>query len=136
MKYVSLFLLITCLTFYTTQTSAQTAKRPKVGYGETMQQTPAQFPGGDDSLAVFLQNNFKYAYQLQANGKRGQVNVGFTVDKTGKIKDPIVLSGATKEIDDEAVRVVQQMPDWKPGTSGGEPVEVQYILPIDYFIPQ
>jgi len=156
MKYLYLFSFITCITFATAQSTgqktstsdsstkkstsqpakSQTTNRPEKGYGESLKQTPAQFPGGDDSLAVFLQNNNKYAVQGQANGKRGQVNVGFTVDKAGKLKEPMIIRGASKEIDEEVLRVVQQMPNWKPGTSGGVPVEVQYILPIDYFIPE
>jgi periplasmic protein TonB len=134
MKHLFIPLIIAAL--FMSATNAQAQKGPKVGYGVAIEQTPAQFPGGDDSLAVFLQKNFKYARQEQAHGKHGQVNVGFTVDKEGKIKDPFVLNGAGKEIDEEAVRVVQAMPAWKPGTSAGTAVEVQYILPIDYFLPE
>jgi TonB family protein len=110
---------------------------PGKGYGEMMTQSQAAYPGGDDSLAVFLSHNFKYMNQGQSKGQHGQVNIGFTIDKTGKIQNPIVLKGsANKDVDAEALRVVQMMPNWKPGTSGGQPVDVQYILPIDYFIPE
>jgi TonB family protein len=110
---------------------------PGKGYGEGMTQAPAAFPGGDDSLAVFLSRNFKYLSQGQSNGQQGEVNVGFTIDKTGKIQNAMVLKGSgNKEVDAEAVRVVSMMPNWIPGMSGGKPVEVQYILPISYFIPQ
>jgi TonB family protein len=122
--------------FFATATNTQAQKAPKPGFGVHLEQSPAEFPGGQDSLAIFLHRNFKYAKQEQALGKNGQVNVGFTVTKEGKILDPFVLNGASKEIDDEVIRVVSAMPNWKPGTSGGSPVEVQYILPIDYFIPE
>jgi TonB family protein len=130
-----LFIPLVFAAFLVTATSAHAQKSPKPGFGVHLEQTPAEFPGGQDSLAVYLHRNFKYAKQEQAKGTNGQVNVGFTVTKEGKIQEPFVLNGASKEIDEEVVRVVSAMPNWKPGTSGGTPVDVQYILPIDYFIP-
>jgi TonB family protein len=118
-------------------TYGKTKVGPGKGYGEMMTQSPAQYMGGDDSLAVFLSKNFKYMNQNQSNGQHGQVNVGFTIDKTGKIQNPVVLKGSgNKDVDSEALHAVEMMPNWKPGMSGGQPVDVQYILPIDYFIPQ
>jgi TonB family protein len=130
-----LFIPLVIAAFFSATTNSHAQKAPKPGFGVHLEQSPAEFPGGQDSLAVFLHRNFKYAKQEQANGKNGQVNVGFTVTKEGKIQDPFVLNGASKEIDDEVIRVVGVMPNWKPSTSGGSPVDVQYILPIDYFIP-
>ena len=165
MKYFYLFSLMVCVTFCSAQTATkqsaakksttqttpakktttttttkkstkQTTNRPPKGYGEAVQQSNAQYPGGEDSLAVFLQRNFKYTVQMQEKGKRGTINVGFTVSKEGKITDPVILNGATPEVDEEVLRIVMLMPSWKPGTAGGAPVDVQYILPIDYFIPE
>jgi hypothetical protein len=35
-------------------------------------------------------------------------------------------------LDKEAIRIVEQMPAWNPGTAGGQPVEIQQFLPIDF----
>ena len=135
MKHIYLLiLLISSVLFSANKTFAQ--KGPKAGYGEPVAQTQAQFPGGDDSLALFLHRNFHYTRNEKATEKKGQVFVSFTVDRNGKIKEPHIITGATKEIDTEALRVVGLMPDWKPGTSGGAPVDVQYVLPIDYFLSE
>jgi TonB family protein len=119
-----------------TKKSSGNQKGPGKGFGVQMSQSQPQFSGGDDSLAIFIQRNFKYAKQEQSKGTNGQVNVGFTIDKDGNVKDPTVLSGGTKEVNDEIIRVFNMMPKWKPATSGGNPVEAQSILPIDYFIPE
>jgi hypothetical protein len=57
------------------------------------------------------------------------------VDKTGMIVKPRILSSASAELDAEALRVVDLMPQWKPGTAGGTPIDIQYILPIDFITP-
>ena len=43
----------------------------------------------------------------------------FIVDKEGKIIDPVVMKGINPAINEEALRVIKLMPDWKPATNGG-----------------
>jgi outer membrane biosynthesis protein TonB len=134
MKHIFLLILLSSALLSTNKTFAQ--KGPKSGYGEPVTQTQAQFPGGDDSLALFLHRNFQYTRTEKATQKKGQVFVSFTVDRNGKIREPHIVTGATKEIDAETLRVVGLMPDWKPGTSGGTQIDVQYVLPVDYFLSE
>ena len=47
-----------------------------------------------------------------------------------------VLSGVNEELDNEAMRVLRMMPEWKPGSAGGSAVDVQYILPVDFILPK
>ena len=35
-------------------------------------------------------------------------------------------------LDREAIRVLQLMPNWKPGTQRGNPVSVEYTVPINF----
>jgi protein TonB len=65
-------------------------------------------------------------------GISGVVYVTFVVDKDGKIKDVKVLRGIGGGCDEEAVRVVKNMPAWKPGKQRGKSVTVQYNLPIRF----
>jgi protein TonB len=65
-------------------------------------------------------------------GISGVVYVTFVVDKDGKIKDVKVLRGIGGGCDEEAVRVVKNMPSWKPGKQRGKSVTVQYNLPIRF----
>ncbi len=128
------FLLIVSVGFG--QDSKSTEKKSvKAGFGVTVTQVQPEFPGGPDSLESFLKNNLTYPENAKINHIQGRVYVGFMVDRNGKIVKPRILSSASDELDNEALRVVGIMPDWKPGTAGGTPVDVQYILPIDFITP-
>lgn len=93
------------------------------------------FPEGPDSLESFLRNNLTYPEKAKSEYVQGKVYIGFMINKNGKIVKPRILSSASEDLDKEALRVVNMMPDWKPGTAGGTPVDVQYILPIDFITP-
>ena len=58
--------------------------------------------------------------------------VTFVVDKDGKIKDAKILRGIGGGCDEEALRVVRNMPEWKSGRQNGRPVQVQYNLPVNF----
>jgi TonB family protein len=117
------------------QDDKSTGKGTKAGFGVSVTQVQPEFPGGPDSLSAFLANNLVYPDSARRNHIQGKVYVGFLVDKTGKITNPRILSSVSDDIDKEALRVVGLMPYWKPGTAGGTPVNVQYILPIDFITP-
>jgi len=90
------------------------------------------FPGGEKAMMEFIRNNLKYPQEAQQNKIEGKVTVRFVVDKTGKIKDITVLHGINHYLNAEAVRVIMEMPDWKPGLEDGKPVSVYFTIPIIY----
>lgn len=91
---------------------------------------PPLFPGGDDKLFEYLSKNIKYPTIAKENNIQGRVYVTFVVDKDGKVKDAKVLRGIGGGCDEEALRVVKNMPEWKPGRQNGRSVLVQYNLPV------
>ncbi|MBK5285275.1 MAG: TonB family protein [Bacteroidia bacterium] len=90
------------------------------------------FPGGESKLFEYLRNNIKYPPVARENGVVGRVYVTFVVGKDGKINDAKILRGIGAGCDEEALRVVRSMPDWKVGKQNGRPVSVQYNLPINF----
>ena len=90
------------------------------------------FPGGEAELFKYLGKNIKYPEMANSAGISGVVYVTFVVDKDGKIKDVKVLRGIGGGCDEEAVRVVKNMPAWKSGKQRGKSVTVQYNLPIRF----
>jgi TonB family protein len=120
----------------TTATKTPRHEKVKAGFGVSVVQTQPQFPGGDDSLVSYLRRNVHYPEQARLKKEEGEVFVGFMVDTLGKIRDARVVSSIGEELDAEAMRVIQGMPDWKPGTAGGSPVNVHYIQPIDFVLPR
>ena len=43
-----------------------------------------------------------------------------------------IVRSVSKNIDEVAIRVVKNMPDWKPGIQNGRKVRVRYILPLKF----
>lgn len=90
------------------------------------------FPGGEPALFKYLSNNIKYPQMAKESGIQGTVFVTFVIGPDGKVRDVKVLRGVKGGLDEEAVRVVQSMPNWKPGKQRGKAVSVQYNLPIRF----
>jgi TonB family protein len=91
-----------------------------------------EFPGGMHALAQYLAKNLRYPVEAQQNRVQGRVFVQFVVSETGEIRNLRVLKGIGGGCDEEAVRVVSQMPKWNPGYQNGNAVPVQYNLPIQF----
>ena len=95
------------------------------------------FPGGSAAMAKFLGENIKYPEAAKAAGKEGRVIVELVVKADGSLANiAVVRSSGDKSLDDEAVRVVGNMPKWNPGMQGGKAVNVKFLLPIVYKIPK
>ncbi|MBP6334489.1 MAG: energy transducer TonB [Bacteroidia bacterium] len=138
MKNLSLCILFLIPLFCSAQEPDVKPKEEKVkaGFGVSVVQVQPEFPGGPDSLQSFLKKNLDYPDSAKYNRIQGRVYIGFLVDKKGRIKEEKVLSGVNELLNNEALRVVRMMPEWKPGTAGGNPVSVQYILPVDFILPK
>lgn len=95
-------------------------------------ETMPQFTGGSDAMMQYLCTAVKYPKTAEMAKKEGRVVVSFIVDKDGTITDSHVIRSISPDLDAEALRVVNNMPKWKPGTQGGEPVRVKYSLPIAF----
>jgi protein TonB len=89
-----------------------------------------EFPGGNTAMMKFLSDNIKYPVIAQENGIQGRVICNFVVERDGSITDVQVVRGVDPSLDKEAVRVIQQMPRWKPGKQRGQAVRVRFTLPV------
>ena len=91
-----------------------------------------KFPGGEKALMDYVSNNVKYPEEAKNKNIAGRVFVSFVVEKDGSIGEVKVLRGIGGGCDEEAARVINSMPKWKPGKQKGEAVRVSYQIPI-YF---
>ena len=96
---------------------------------EVVEQMP-EYPGGMSALQKYLSE--KIAGSPIKGKAGGRVMVGFTVAETGKIKDVRVLQSDEASLNQEAERIVSEMPDWIPGKQRGRPVPVKYTVPIRF----
>lgn len=91
-----------------------------------------EFPGGEMALRQYIANNVEYPNDAIKNGKQGKVYVTFVVSKDGSIANAKIARGVNPSLDAEALRVINGLPNWKPGTQRGKPVNVSYTVPINF----
>ncbi len=89
-----------------------------------------EFPGGAAKMMEYVQKNIKYPMMARESDIQGRVFVNFVVEPDGSITNVTVMRGIGGGCDEEAVRVVQNMPKWKPGKQRGSAVRVNYTIPI------
>ncbi|QIA08215.1 energy transducer TonB [Draconibacterium halophilum] len=91
-----------------------------------------EFPGGDEALRKYIANAITYPEIAHTKEIEGKVYVSFVVEKDGSIGNAKIERGVDPSLDKEALRVVKSLPKWKPGKQRGEPVRVQYTVPINF----
>lgn len=96
-----------------------------------VEQNPT-FPTGIPGLMQYVAHSLRYPARAKTAGVQGNVFVKFVVLPTGSVGSVNVLKGIGYGCDEEAARVVRQMPKWIPGRQNGRPVAVQYVLPIQF----
>lgn len=77
-------------------------------------------------------NNIRYPQEARQAGIEGKVYVQFVVNEYGQITQTKVLKGVGGGCDEEAMRVLQEAPEWMPGTTNGQAVNVKMVIPIKF----
>ncbi len=96
-------------------------------------QESAEFPGGINKMYDFIRQNLKYPQVSRDNGSQGKVILKFEVLKDGRIDNITILkSSGDAFLDQEAVRVVNLMPKWKPAMQNGRNVATWFMLPLNF----
>lgn len=90
-----------------------------------------EFPGGMPALQAFVQQHVAEALQNDASvaGKRAYVQ--FRIKQDGTIDD-IGLVRGDKEAYHEAIKIVEQMPQWIPARRFGNPADAHFVLAFDF----
>jgi TonB family protein len=91
---------------------------------------PPRFPGGERKMMEFMRDNLTYPADAKEQGIEGRVILRFVITETGKLDNIQVQRPLSPSCDREAVRIVEAMPVWSPGTLNGNPVRVYYTLPV------
>lgn len=101
----------------------------KIFNGDDVDQQPS-FPGGTNAFNTFIVSNLKYPVVAQENGIQGRVVVKFIVEKDGSISNVEVDRSVDPSLDNEAMRVIKNMPKWIPGQINGKAVKVECSYPF------
>lgn len=93
----------------------------------SVEQMP-EFPnGGERGCLEFISSRIPRELK-----QKGRVAIRFIVEKDGSLTHLRVVRSMGKELDAEARRIVEAMPNWIPGRRIGEPVRVEYTIPVDF----
>lgn len=90
--------------------------------------------GGLGAFYDYVNSNIKYPRQALTMQIEGKVFVQFVVDKKGNLTDIVVMRGIGGGCDEEAIRIIANSPQWKPGKQRGKAVKVKMVLPITFKI--
>lgn len=92
----------------------------------------ATFPGGETAMKEWMIKNLVYPEISVENGDEGRVFLKFVVERDGAISSIEVLKSVSRELDNEAKRMLKLMPKWTPGESSGNRVRSSFTLPINF----
>jgi len=115
-----------------TETGSATA--PAVTGPYIVAEKMPEFAGGTEALIRYLRNHLRYPSEALRAQAEGRVYVSFVVQADGTIADVSVPKGLGYGLDEEAQRVVRQMPAWTPGQQSHHAVAVRFTLPITFHI--
>ncbi len=89
--------------------------------------------GGDAKFYYFPANNLRYPYSALAKGISGTVAVIVTITKEGKMVNPFIPKEGDKDLDKEALRVINLIPDeWVPLRINGLAMDSLVLLFISF----
>ena len=112
--------------------SIQPNVQPAVAAPSSALDQMPEFPGGMEALNAYLRNNIRYPQEAQKAGIQGRVIIQFIVSKDGSITDAEVVESVDPQLDAEGLRLIKNMPRWKPGMRKGQAIRVKQTLPIRF----
>lgn len=136
--------------------SSTTPASDTTAYDITAIEQQPGYPGGQEGLVKYLRANLKYPSSAKELKVQGKVYVIFVIEKNGEISSVELMKGikavipdslngmkvtekdkpyfekAAKTLNDEALRVITEMPKWAPGYQNGKAVRCKFIIPITY----
>lgn len=92
-----------------------------------------EFPGGQKALFEYLASNVRYEDLVWDADITGRVVVQFLVQADGSITDiEVVRSMGYPEFDEEAVRVISEMPKWVWKCDPEKYAPIRYTVPVNF----
>lgn len=131
-KCSHLMIMKTCFLLLLTlfMSSQQSSVKTYTIYAEVM----PEYPGGEGKLMNFIYSNLRYPDWSYEHHIQGRSVVSFTVMANGKVDSVHIVRGMASDLDQEALRVVRMLDNFKPGILSGKPIPIRYTLPIMFRI--
>lgn len=114
-----------------TTTKPSTEEPSAAGIRDRLE-TEAVFPGGAKALEAYLRNEVRYPKAAKRRNLTGTVRVQFEIDIEGRVTNAFVDQSLGYGCDEEALRLVQQMPDWQPATKMRKRIPKSYAVLVPF----
>jgi len=116
-------------------TKAETTEPDRAAYGisSVVEEMP-EFKGGNSALSEYLLRTVRYPEEAKEKGIQGTVYISFVINESGEVSLVKAIKGIGGGCDEEAIRVIEQMPKWIPANQRGKPVSSNYTLPVRFFL--
>lgn len=95
-------------------------------------ETYPEFPGGEKALFEYINTKTRYLQSAVDDSIEGRVILKFVIKANGETRDIQVLRSLRYDLDDECIRVIKEMPTWKPARQNGVPVPIWYVIPFHF----
>ncbi len=95
-----------------------------------------RYPGGIASFMKWLDSTMVYPPACIRQKMEGTVEVAFIVEPDGSISDLRVVKGTHAQLNNEALRTLHKMKQWRPATRNGQPIKAQVTIPIVFELSQ
>ncbi len=92
----------------------------------------AEFPGGAAALQRWIATNVEYPMEAIEMNETGRVYLSFIIEQDGSVSNVSVVKSASKILDEEAIRLLENMPNWAPAELDGEKVRTRCQIPINF----
>ena len=129
---LTIALVAICTTGYAANNNQAVTDTAQTEEVLTIAQEMPIFPGGDSAMYEYIVNNMVYPEEARNKGLAGKVFVQFVINKNGEVVNPRIARGIDPILDNEIIRVVQNMPKWTPGKNNGKPVSVVKTVPVSF----
>lgn len=94
-----------------------------------------EYPGGEKELQQYLSLNLHYPCDAMARKIEGEIMVSFTITEDGTVSNITSLNKLGYGCEEEAERVIKNMPAWHPGQRNGKAIAINYRLPVVFELP-
>lgn len=100
-------------------------------FSQNSRETKPSFDGSSNGFSEWVNSRLTYPPQAKKNQREGITILEFTITAEGKMTDlKVKRSSGSTVLDMEAIRVVNESPDWTPGTLDGKAVDMPVVFPV------
>jgi TonB family protein len=103
--------------------------------GEKVYTIADEMPAFDGDISDYTAKSLRYPDSARIRNEQGRSIVRFVVTKLGHIDSArIARTSGSAVLDEEAIRFIASMPNWKPGNIQDAPVAVYFSLPVNFVL--